>query len=156
MECILSQIIMSGVREENVGDTRCSPFSIFFNRVCTFPLKLTTFSVGLIASNCACLRREAEPITEPSARSLKRRNFLEINTSLVSSLTRLHGSTVPSGSHVGTSFIEWTHMSTCARKKQSEKHRRNDDVHSALTELSSKATSNSFVNNPFPPISDKA
>ena len=42
----------------------------------------------------------------------------------------MHGRTVPSGSHVGTSFIEWTQMSTSSPRS---------------------ATSSSFVKRPLPP-----
>lgn len=48
------------------------------------------------------------------------------------SRSRLHGSTVPGGSQVGTSFIEWTQMSTSFAKS---------------------ATSSSLVKRPLPPIS---
>ena len=53
-------------------------------------------------------------------------------TSRVSSRSSMHGRTVPSGSHVGTSFIEWTQMSTSSPRS---------------------ATSSSFVKRPLPPIS---
>ena len=53
-------------------------------------------------------------------------------TSRVSSRSSMHGRTVPSGSHVGTSFIECTQMSTSSPRS---------------------ATSSSFVKRPLPPIS---
>jgi hypothetical protein len=103
--------VSSADREAEEGGV-CSPFSIFLSLVCTLPLKFTTLRVGLTASSCACLRREADPITEPSGRSLMVSYFLQMNTSLVSSRMRLQGRMVPSGSQVGTSFIECTHRST--------------------------------------------
>ena len=85
--------------------------------------------------SCACRRSEADPMTAPFGRSFNVLYFLLMNTSFVSSRIRLHGSTVPSGSHVGTSFMECTQMSTL---------------------LSNSATSSSLVKSPFPPISDNA
>mmetsp|Transcript_17541 Transcript_17541/g.49817 ORF Transcript_17541/g.49817 Transcript_17541/m.49817 type:complete len:382 (-) Transcript_17541:375-1520(-) len=112
-----------------------SPASSFFSLVCTLPLKLTTLSVGLMARICACRRSDADPTTEPSGNSLMVFALREMKTSRVSSLGRLHASTVPSGRYVGTSFIECTQMSTS---------------------FASSATSSSLVKRPLPPISAKA
>mmetsp|Transcript_25018 Transcript_25018/g.64580 ORF Transcript_25018/g.64580 Transcript_25018/m.64580 type:complete len:314 (-) Transcript_25018:105-1046(-) len=141
------------ISSHSMMEVRCSSMSIRFRpayassvasttpsfslrkRVCTLPRKLTTFSVGFLARICDCLLSEALPITEPSGRSAIDLAFGEMNTSRVSSRSRLHGSTVPSGIQVGTSFIECTQMSTS---------------------LASRATSSSFVKRPLPPISVRA
>jgi len=114
-----------------------APSSSFRNRVCTFPRKFTTLRVGFWAKICACRRREALPITEPSGKSLMllTAGSAEMNTSRVSSRGKVQGSTVPGTSQVGTSFMECTQMSTS---------------------LDSSATSSSFVNKPLPPISFNA
>mmetsp|Transcript_83619 Transcript_83619/g.167475 ORF Transcript_83619/g.167475 Transcript_83619/m.167475 type:complete len:270 (-) Transcript_83619:34-843(-) len=111
-----------------------APSSNLRRRVCTLPRKFTTLSVGLIARIWHCRRSEADPMTLPSGRSLMLLYLLswEINTSRVSSRGRLQGKIVPGTSHVGTSFIECTQMSTS---------------------LDSRATSNSLVKSPLPPIS---
>ncbi len=131
--CVLKKLNISKISV--ILSLKKLPFSIFLRRVWTFPRKFTTLIVGFIANNWAHRRRDADPTTEPFGRSLIVLYFLQMNTSLVSSLSKLHGRMVPSGSQVGTSFIECTQIST---------------------EPSSKATSSSFVNKPLPPISDKA
>mmetsp|Transcript_43254 Transcript_43254/g.74674 ORF Transcript_43254/g.74674 Transcript_43254/m.74674 type:complete len:250 (+) Transcript_43254:850-1599(+) len=120
-------------RASRVAST--TPSSSLRSRVCTFPRKFTTLSVGFLASSCACRRSEAEPITLPSGSSWTLLYFSQMNASRVSSLGRLQGRMVVSGSQVGTSFIEWTQMSTS---------------------LFRRATSSSLVKRPFPPISDRA
>mmetsp|Transcript_21700 Transcript_21700/g.38142 ORF Transcript_21700/g.38142 Transcript_21700/m.38142 type:complete len:228 (-) Transcript_21700:259-942(-) len=111
------------------------PSCNFFKRVCTFPRKLTHLNVGFAASSCACRRREAVPITLPSGNSEGEAALGEMKASFVSSRGRLHGRIVPSTSHVGTSFIECTHMSTPP---------------------SSSCKSSSLVKSPFPPTSLRA
>jgi hypothetical protein len=74
-----------------------------------------------------------EPMTDPAGSSAS--DFTpgaQISASRTSSRGRLHGSTVPLGRYVGTSFIECTAMST---------------------RPSSSASSISLVNSPFPPMS---
>mmetsp|Transcript_10996 Transcript_10996/g.37882 ORF Transcript_10996/g.37882 Transcript_10996/m.37882 type:complete len:285 (+) Transcript_10996:122-976(+) len=109
-----------------------TPSSSLRSRVCTLPRKLTHLSVGLMARICDCLRSDAEPMTEPSLRSLRLLAVGEMKTSRVSSRSSMHGSTVFAGSHVGTSFIECTQMSTSSPRS---------------------ATSSSLVKRPLPPIS---
>mmetsp|Transcript_16560 Transcript_16560/g.28979 ORF Transcript_16560/g.28979 Transcript_16560/m.28979 type:complete len:249 (-) Transcript_16560:194-940(-) len=101
-------------------------------RVCTFPRKLTTFQVGFMLSSCDFLRKDAEPITEPFGKSSRRLALLEMNTSRVSSRGNMQNSSIPSGNHVGTSFMECTAISTSPR---------------------SCAASISLVNKPLPPKS---
>mmetsp|Transcript_44884 Transcript_44884/g.111246 ORF Transcript_44884/g.111246 Transcript_44884/m.111246 type:complete len:286 (+) Transcript_44884:270-1127(+) len=101
-------------------------------RVCTLPRKLTTLSVGFLARICDCRLSEALPMTEPLGSSAIVLPLPEIKTSRVSSRSRLQGRMVPSGSQVGTSFMECTQMSTWS---------------------ASSATSSSLVKRPLPPIS---
>mmetsp|Transcript_11253 Transcript_11253/g.34588 ORF Transcript_11253/g.34588 Transcript_11253/m.34588 type:complete len:282 (-) Transcript_11253:110-955(-) len=112
-----------------------TPSSSFRRRVCTLPRKLTHLSVGFFARICACRRSDAEPMTLPSLSPARPDADGEMKTSRVSSRSSMHGSTVPAGSHVGTSFIEWTQMSTSSPRS---------------------ATSSSLVKRPLPPISDSA
>mmetsp|Transcript_42359 Transcript_42359/g.90456 ORF Transcript_42359/g.90456 Transcript_42359/m.90456 type:complete len:362 (-) Transcript_42359:20-1105(-) len=107
----------------------------FFKRVCTLPRKLTHLRPGFFASSCAWRRSEAVPMTEPAGSSLGRAPLAEIHASRVSSRSRLQGRIVPGTSHVGTSFIEWTHTSTSPLRS---------------------ATSSSLVKRPLPPSSFSA
>mmetsp|Transcript_6139 Transcript_6139/g.12734 ORF Transcript_6139/g.12734 Transcript_6139/m.12734 type:complete len:247 (+) Transcript_6139:246-986(+) len=111
-----------------------TPSSSLRRRVWTLPLKFTHLKVGFLAMSCAWRRREAVPMTALSGRSAMDLTDPSpaMNASLVSSRGRLQGRTVPSGSHVGTSFIEWTHMSTSLLRRE---------------------VSSSFVNRPLPPSS---
>lgn len=68
----------------------------------------------------------------PDGSSAREPAVKEMNASLTSSRGRLHGKIVFSGRYVGTSFIEWTAISISPLMR---------------------ASSISFVNNPFPPIS---
>mmetsp|Transcript_1388 Transcript_1388/g.2920 ORF Transcript_1388/g.2920 Transcript_1388/m.2920 type:complete len:224 (+) Transcript_1388:261-932(+) len=111
-----------------------TPSFNFRRRVWTFPRKLTHFKVGFWARIWACRRKEAVPMTDPSGRSAMVAYLLSfvMKASLVSSRGKLQGRTVPSGNQVGTSFIEWTQMSTSSPRR---------------------ATSSSLVKRPFPPNS---
>ncbi|CDF34734.1 unnamed protein product [Chondrus crispus] len=131
--CSVMSIRASPARAKSVAST--TPSDNLRKRVCTFPRKLTTFKDGFLAKIWLCRRRLADPMTLPSGSSSMVLALFEMNTSLVSSLGSMHGRQIPSGSHVGTSFMEWTAISIS---------------------LFSWATSISLVNKPFPPISDSA
>mmetsp|Transcript_7293 Transcript_7293/g.24824 ORF Transcript_7293/g.24824 Transcript_7293/m.24824 type:complete len:230 (-) Transcript_7293:145-834(-) len=133
VRCWVMSMRLRPARARSVAST--TPSLSLRRRVWTLPRKLTTLRVGFFARIWDCRRREALPMTEPSGRSWMDLPLVEMNTSRVSSRSRLHGSTVPSGIQVGTSFIECTQMSTS---------------------LLRSATSSSLVKRPLPPISVRA
>mmetsp|Transcript_7621 Transcript_7621/g.31537 ORF Transcript_7621/g.31537 Transcript_7621/m.31537 type:complete len:286 (-) Transcript_7621:46-903(-) len=124
---------LSPAKARSVAST--TPSSSLRSRVWTLPRKLTHLSVGFLARIWAWRRSEALPMTEPSGSSASDLALGEMNTSRVSSRSSVHGNTVDPGSHVGTSFIECTQMSTSSPNS---------------------AVSSSLVNRPLPPISESA
>lgn len=94
--------------------------------------KIHTFSDGYLWRICDFLLSEAVPTVVPAGSSPSEAAAKEINASRTSSRGRLQGKIVLSGRYVGTSFIECTAIS--------------------ISRLS-RASSISFVNRPFPPMS---
>mmetsp|Transcript_2771 Transcript_2771/g.6662 ORF Transcript_2771/g.6662 Transcript_2771/m.6662 type:complete len:254 (+) Transcript_2771:470-1231(+) len=109
-----------------------SPSPSLRSRDWTLPLKLMTLKEGNLFRICARRRSDALPMTDPSGSSASELPTGEMKASRTSSLGSVQGRTVPSGRYVGTSFIECTAMST---------------------RPSRRASSISFVNRPFPPMS---
>ena len=108
-----------------------SPASSLANLVSKLPRNDATFNKGNFLSNCPCLRKLLVPTILPAGISARLLNLLLMNASLTSSLRVMAARLNPSGMSIGTSFI------LCTAKS---------------ARPSSRAVSNSLINNPFPPI----
>jgi len=108
------------------------PSSSLRSRVCTLPRSGKTSRSGRSSSTCAWRRREAVPTTLPAGRPARLSPRRAKSASRGSSRGRIAARLRPSGSQVGTSFMEWT--ATSMRPANS-------------------ASSISLVKRPLPPIS---
>ena len=96
------------------ASAKMAPFQLLsFNfciRVLTFPRKSTTWWLGYLLSHCAFRRKLPEAMVpflwfRKSSPLCKRMSLLDARS-------KTAASTMPLGSEVGTSFIEWTAIST--------------------------------------------